>query len=157
MYTSLKKNIVMVLVLAGSLSLLKADSTYSITMGIQDSLKITLDTRNTSKSLWTLSGLTNQAIIKLSNAITNKGNDRLYDVSNGYEKYAKTDRLKQLASFFSVGYMSIFPYEQDYLFYANKPGTVSLTFSCTALPPVTINITVTNKQKTKHHTLHIKS
>lgn len=154
---SLQRNIVIALALAGSLPALKASSIYySVTMGIHDTLKITLDCHEAYDHIWKLDGLENQSVIKLSNKTTGKDADRVYDPSSGHKKYATSSTLKRIAQL-PFGYTDLLPYQQEYFFYATTKGTTYVTFSCPALPAVTVEITVINKHKTKNHTLHIKS
>jgi len=153
---------------------------YAITMGCNDTLKISLNCYqkidSTTKPgekvnfphLWRLEGLLSQSLIQLSDETrtTSEGKAyRVYDVKEGHKKYSTANALGSLMLMpvFFLGFLTLTPYEQDYLFQACAPGTVRLTFICEKrycweepTKVASVDITVIDTPKTKNRTLSIQ-
>lgn len=154
---------------------------YSVTMGTNDSLKITLNSYQKVNStqepgkkidfphLWKLDGLLNQSLVRLSDETkkTSDGKDyRVYDLMHGHKEYSTANTLASimLMPVCFLGFATLTPYEQEYLFYTNNiTGSTSLTFICekrycweAPTKVVTVDIFVNESTKSKNQTLYIK-
>lgn len=181
MYTTARNSILAFSFFACNFFYATETATYTVAMGYNDSLKITLNSYqyvpSTSRPgelinfphLWRLDGLLSQNVLRLSDETktTDNGSSyRVYDLKEGHKKYSATNLLTSvmLMPVYFLGFATLTPYEQEFLLYTNhSSGTVRLTFICekrycweAPTKIAHVDITVTDTPKIKNHTLYIQ-